>query len=564
MPPGKSRPWVAPLAIVLVSGALYANTLPAALVWDDLEFFSHQALLREPGNLLAIFGSPYWGPGDYAYRPLTVWSLALNYRANTAVGLPGEHPLSFHLVNVLLHGAVGCALYGFLRRLALAVWPALAAALLFATHPIHTEAVAQIVGRSELLAGSFGLLFLTLHRRSGPPIAAAVSLLLALWSKESAIAFLPLAIWTDVCFPSERRRFGWTALAVYALVLAGWLALRAAALGEGREGVPFLDNPLAHASTAERLWTAGWIQLDYLGLQLWPAGLSADYSFNQIPVVTRGLDPRPLAFVAAALAATAAAWFLRKRQRFVTYALLGYAVLFAPTSNFLLPIGTIMGERLAYSPSAMIAVLSAYAASRLRPRFGRWVTVGLGLLLLCFGGLTVARNRTWTDPRIFASTLVRSAGDSAKAHYTMAVMQFESRSFEDAIASLGRALAIHPHYAEAWSQLGQAHAELGDYDAAADAFREAVTIFPAYTEALYGLAQAYHERDRLDLAAENYRAVIRLDPGLVSAHTNLGVVLARQGRLAEAEQSWVRALELDPENPVARQNLAQLRGLARP
>ncbi len=563
MPPGPSRPWIAPLGIVLVCGALYLNTLPAALVWDDLEFLSQPSSLREPGDLAAIFGSPYWGPSDYVYRPLTVWSLALNYRANLAVGLPGEHPFSFHFVNVLLHAAAGCMLYGFLRRLALAPWPALAAALLFAAHPIHTEAVAQIVGRSELLAGSFGLLFLTLHRR-GPPLAAAVSFLLALWSKESAMAFLPLAIWTDVCFPGERRRFGWTGLALYALVLAGWIAMRAAAVGEGHEGVPFLDNPLAYASIAERLRTAAWIQLDYLRLQLWPAGLSADYSFQQIPLVTRWLDPRLLASVTAALAAGAAAWLLRGRQRVVTYALLGYAILFAPTGNFLLPIGTIMGERLAYSPSAMTAVLLAYTASLLRPRFGRWVAVALGLLLLSYGALTVARNRTWTGPEIFARTLVRSAPDSAKAHYTMAVVQFRSHAFDEAQASLERALAIHPHYAEAWSQRGRIHAELGDHDAAARAFREAVRIFPAYTEALYGLAHAEHQLDHLDQAAEGYRAVIRLDPGLVLAHTNLGVVLARQGRLAEAEQAWVRALELDPENPVARRNLAQLRGLAQP
>ena len=204
-----SRSVVTAIGIALLTFLLYGSTLPNALVWDDRELIVHHPGLRNAWDLAELFGSPYWGADDYLYRPLTSWTLALNYRVNVGLGFPGEHPVGYHLINLLLHFGVGWLMYLFSRALRLSYWPALAVALLFTIHPIHSEAVAAIVGRAELLSAMFGLSFLLLHRRRVPSPVCALLFLLALWSKESGVAFLPLALWMDLCFRSQEKRLRW-------------------------------------------------------------------------------------------------------------------------------------------------------------------------------------------------------------------------------------------------------------------------------------------------------------------------------------------------------------------
>lgn len=205
------------LVIALVSCLLYANTLPNALVYDDLELISKNPLTHNPLAFRAIFGSSYWGEAriDNIYRPLTVWSLALNYGTNILFGKHGESPFGFHLVNLLLHAIVGCLLYRYLLSLQLPAWPSMATVLLFAAHPIHTEAVAGAVGRAEICATLFGVLFLLLHRQK-TPVVGTIAYLLALWSKESAITFFPFAIVVDTLFPLPAKQRPFKAYGLYA------------------------------------------------------------------------------------------------------------------------------------------------------------------------------------------------------------------------------------------------------------------------------------------------------------------------------------------------------------
>ena len=141
------------------------------------------------------------------YRPFTLWTFALNDGLNTLIGRPGADPAAFHLLNLLLHAGVGMLLYFWLVSLRVPGWLAFATAVLFVVHPIHTEAVAAVVGRAEVLAALFGLLFLVLHHQRRSPILCALLYLLALWSKEPAIAFFPLAIAMDTALSRPAKRW---------------------------------------------------------------------------------------------------------------------------------------------------------------------------------------------------------------------------------------------------------------------------------------------------------------------------------------------------------------------
>src|SRR2546425_8268632 len=148
--------WAA-VASAIVALAVYANSLQNGLVYDDVHVIVSNEAAHHPLDWRTILRTPSWflqGNPTIAYRPLTTWTVALDYAVH------GERPFGYHLVNVLAHAGVSVLVVLLAASLGL---PALAAALagaLFAAHPIHTEVVANIVGRAEILAAGLALLAL--------------------------------------------------------------------------------------------------------------------------------------------------------------------------------------------------------------------------------------------------------------------------------------------------------------------------------------------------------------------------------------------------------------------
>ncbi len=222
---------------------------------------------------------------------------------------------------------------------------AFTAALLFAVHPIHTEAVAGIVGRSELLAAGFLLTAWLLHLRDRH-LLTLLCFALALLAKESAVVFLPLVLICDYARGRLKPRLLYVSIAgMTTLYLATFWRLQGSRFGTV---IPFLDNPLAGLPAGLRILNALRVGWKYLGLHVYPAALSSDYSYAAITLYSNG---RTLGVVATAFVLALWIWALYTRR--VAWAVAGaiYLVGFAVTANLLFPIGTIMGERLAYLPS---------------------------------------------------------------------------------------------------------------------------------------------------------------------------------------------------------------------
>jgi tetratricopeptide (TPR) repeat protein len=557
---GRGRtPW---LFVFLLGLGVFANTIPNELVSDDAELIPNNPATHDPLNLKAVWGGRYWGPvieHDTLYRPLTTWTIAANYAANRLVGQQGASPAGYHLVNALLHAVVGVIVYLFARQIGMAGWTALAAGLLFAAHPLHTEAVAAVVGRADLLAVALGLAFLLFHDRRRPARATA-AFALALFAKESALAFLPLAVWLDLWLRRAEVRRRARSYAAYAGMALAWLVIRHLVVGNTPLVIMHLDNPIARASALERGLTAVAVQGMYLRRLLLPIGLSSDYSFAQIPVVRGPLDLRLLGAVGGLGAAAWLAWRLRSRMPVATFAVVGYAILFLPVSNLPFPIGTIMGERLAYAPSVLFCLLLGLGAEWVRGRLGRTgAMVMLGSILAAWAVLGIARNTTWANPEIFHRTQVRTAPLSAKARFNMARIEEELGRLDAARVSYGRAIAIEPTYVEAWNNLGVMRREGGDLDGAAQAFEQALRILPSVPRACFNLGQVRYQRGDLVGAASSFESAIRLKPDYVQAISNLAGIRLEQGDSAAAERLLVRALQIDPNYRTARLNLDRLR-----
>jgi len=220
-------PWILLALLVL---AAFANSFPGAYLSDDYPIVLNNPLVIQP-RLSAILTADYWGEGVNMnhHRPLTI----LSYAVNRALFGPGA--FSFHLVNVLLHGGVTLVLYETLLALGVGSTVGWAAAALFAVHPIHTETVNIITGRSELLPALFMFLGLLLARRAGRLLLPAVGAChaAALLSKESAVIFPLLLLVSDAFGERDlgallRRR--WRLYAQSVALTAAWLAMRQWAL----------------------------------------------------------------------------------------------------------------------------------------------------------------------------------------------------------------------------------------------------------------------------------------------------------------------------------------------
>lgn len=513
-------------AIVLLSIVVHANTLGNGLVSDGLSLLTHAKNVRDPLDLRAVLLEPYSvKPAEAsagratdragAYRPLTTWSLAWTYAANEALGLSGAHPVGHHLLDVLLYGAVSGLVFVLSRHvLGAPRLTALTVGGLFAVHPIHTEVVAAVVGRAELLAALFGLLFLRAHARGARPWTCAALYAAALLGKESAVGFVAVAVAHDLLLgPRGTWRQRLTYHGSYALVGAlWWWGLRAAAIGGADLAMTpsFTANVLAHVDGAAAFLTALRVQLDYLLLQLVPVGLSSDYSFAQVRPVQSIFDARVLGFLVVFCGAVALAWRLRRARPRVALAVLGYAALFAPTSNLVFTIGTIMGERLAFAPSIFFCLLVGEGVDALRARDRRPLRLGAALALSAFALLTIQRNHAWSDPVTFSRARVQDAPESASAHFLEARQRQRAGEREQALFHLRRAYELHPG---SGFDVASSLEELGETEAALDLYRKVLVRTPRMVQARRRLVHLLLEADAVDEAQAVVDELGRLAPG---------------------------------------------------
>ncbi len=470
--PRHARLWLV-LAFLLPN----LGTLTGAFLYDDLPLIVQNPRLHALRSIAEIWTHGYWPdrPGLTLYRPViqTVW--------NVFWTVGGASPAPFHVLNLLLGAAVVLLVYRLLLDLRVSPRTAFFASLLFAVLPIHTEATAAIIGGNELLAAVLGLGALLGYRRGRYGLAFFLYLL-AVFSKESAAAVAGLALILPWLEPAPRPAVKWTRWAAHGAIAAAvvGLALWArAAVAEGAMFIPAIDNPMSLLPPPERILTALWIQALYVGKALVPIHLSADYSYREIPLVMSLEDAR--AWGGLALAGLAI-WAFRKRPA-TRLGIAFWLVAFLPAANLLMPIGTVMGERLAYFPSIGLALLVAQGLVRL-PKS----TIVLAMVVLVFAVRTGDRNRVWHDADSFYPRLAQDAPGSAKTHYFLGCYKTARDDPAGALDEYNRAIAIFPAYPEALNNRGCVLVALGRLDEAQASFRGCLHFNPEHAGAAASLA----------------------------------------------------------------------------
>ncbi len=540
------------LLVFFLGFVAFASTLGFGFTYDDHMIVEENRLIRDLDQAAVIFDSPYWvsflsvGVGiDEAfglYRPLTILSFAIDYAAF------GIDPFFFHLMNVVLHGIVsvlvwnlmGCPAFGFRRNVALLI------GILFALHPVHTEVVAGVVGRAEILSALFGLLCLRfrLGASEGNPwrrwVFSVFSLgffFLALLSKENAVA-VPLALLSIEVLRAggvRRIRARWIEHLLYYGAITGlffvfWFLLRYPVTGQVTTvQASLLDNVIPHLPFVAGILTSLGCLFRAFFLCFVPIGLSADYSYPQIEGPSwQSLDLWGLLVLGLGI-------FIFRKHLLRTggasrrWILPGVGLFFAfyfPVSNLVLRIGTVFAERLLYLPSLGACILVAgWFLAGTRPR-SRTLRVGMMVLLLgAFAFGTALRNGVWRDDATLYSSLVKTAPRSARSHFIYGQhLVREGGRRQEAVRELEKALSLY-----------------GDYDHAREALGSLLASMGKVTEAL-----GY------------YQALVEKHPELPSLRLKLAELLVEEGRVVEAGREFVEVLRRAPDDPGAHHGLGRL------
>lgn len=498
---------VAALAVAVHSGSL-AN----GFVYDDAQQVVRNPWIRDPALLPRLVVSGAW---DYAGTASNYYRPAMHAFYTAVYAARGLDPAAFHLANLLLHATV-CVLVFLLSELLLRdLLAALAAAAIFAVHPVHTEAVSWIGGVPDLAAALFCLGALLVHaggEQRWRRLAAPALFLCALWSKEIALV-LPvlLVVWDQAL----GRKLRVTRYLLYAAVATVYLALRAHALG-GFAPVRRHEElgVFAVAINALPLVAA------YARMLVLPTSLTVFHGFE--PAIS--LDLRVILGAAIVLGAAGTAWWFR-RSREVPVAL---AVLALP----LLPVLYIpavgenpLAERYLYLPSlglVWLLILAVRAAVSRTTSLARLAAAtGIGAVVALFSFASAARQSVWRSDRTLWEDAAAKSPGAPIPHYNFAVALKDEGELEGAIAEYEAALSIQQS-SIAWTSLAAAQASLG--------------------------------RDQLARAA--LQNALALDPGYGPALNDLGLIELHAGRIESAIPLFERALELHPAMPEPRQNLA--------
>lgn len=530
-------------------------------------------------NIRLILNTDYWYPdrSDRLYRPVATASYLLNY----AILGSGDRAAGYHLLNFLLHVANVWLVFALTLRLFNRAGPAFLASALWAVHPIGTEVVANVAGRADLLAAMclLGglLLYIRMDGMSAQSRRAAILglfgiSLAGMFSKETGVLLAPLMLLWDLTFGLARNYPGRPALLrripPYAVALAPLplllLARQSVFGGNAWTAIPFIDNPLAGAD----FWTARWTAIKVIGLDLkllaWPAGLSFDRSYGEIPLASAG-DPGAWVALTVVAGLLILAVVRYRRDRLLFWAAGFFGITLLPTSNLLVLIGSIMAERFLYLPSIAFAV--AVTALIDRVASPRVATAILAAAILLCTVRTIARNPAWHDDQSIAAAGVETAPRSFRTHRLLAAVLYR----RDPAHNLDHAIREEE---AAWSILEtlppdridqQSPAALGYYyrvkgdslggpsTAAGRAWYEKSSAILQRGAAASQIIQKEFDEGQLARGKP-----LPFRSGFESLYTNLGKAHAGLGRYDEALAAFHYAREINPADRGIYDELATL------
>lgn len=567
------------LAFVLfaISFLVFANTLKNGFALDDIEVLQkNNYVIKGFAGIPEILSTPHLRgfmitPNE-TYRPLSLVAFAIEY------GIWGENAFMGHLMNLLWFGLGIVLLFRFLQKVMGegSQWVAFIATLIFAVHPIHTEVVANIKSRDELMCFAFAM-FASLKfidycasKNLKSLIVGAVASLLAFLSKETVITYmavLPLVLYF-VSGDRKSKAISYVSFLVTAGIFIGLRTIVLHAYNNEIAPVHLMDNSLAGApNAASKFATIFLILGKYLKLTIFPFPLCSDYSFASIPFVTFS---DPMVWVSlvlvVAIAALAVIRLIKHGKDFWAFGILFYAATLALFSNVFFLLNTALSERFLFFPTVGFALVVALAINKWLVNaslasfsnvFNFRVLLVLGPVVCFYSIVTIARNSDWFDSETLFEADIQKVPQNAclnycvgyhyvSTKYEQAPPQERAAILDEGIKFLQKSVLIAPTYANAQTELGHAFFTKAMYDSAEVHTSMALKINPNASDAVNNMAGIYFVKGDYKNALVTCRKALEIRPNYAQAYYNIGLCHNFMKSYDSSITYLKRALQLDP------------------
>lgn len=567
--------YVVLIFIILSALGTYLNTVSNDFVYDDEYEILRNPWIKSTKFIPEIFLSYSWGfqntESTSYYHPLKFIVHTVQYR------IFGTKPWGYHLTNVIVHAIVtvlvffiGISLFNQVFHEKTIVFPAIAS-ILFAVHPIHTEAVAWIAGSGDLLMSCFFLLSFFVYINSANKqnrrfIISAILFFIATLFKATAMTLPLLLIIYDYSF---KKGFFDNTLQGNPFKISLY-----------RRYVPFVIAALAYLSLRtyavkgfipEKSYTEDYAYMifiniltvfaKYLEMLVYPFNLNIMHVFH--PVLS--IDNKVLLSFCIFALFIALVLVTRKKNRGIFFGLLWITiplipVLYIPT--FLRE--NALAERYLYLPSVgFVIALTILLKSIYQRRLFKGMTVlllflGLAAVVALFTLQTVKRNSIWKNNYTLWIDTVKKSPDSFSANNNLGEVLLKKGQLDEAISYFRKTIQLNPTLDVAYLNLGVSLYEKGILNEAIVCFQKAIQLNPNYPGAYNNLGNIFCAKEQFEEAIKYYQKAIQLNPYYAYAYNNLGFVYYRMGLLDDAAKEFQIALSLNPDYKEARYNLLMI------
>jgi protein O-mannosyl-transferase len=542
-----------PTAIV-IGLLLYSPAFHGPFIFDDGGLPFHRTIREEPLSA--------WIAG---VRPMLMASYWLNLR------LWGDDPLSYHVINVLIHGLNTVFVFLILYRLlGWAGWQrrsifagSMLGCLIFLVHPLQTEAVSYVSGRSESLAALFQLAAYTvfLYRRRDSiswheSIIILTLFFLGVRTKENAVSLVGILVLTDLFWPvpSSRENFrrNWRlySLLVPAVLVATLFVMRLLA------AAPSAGFGLPTATWYQYFFTETRALFVYLRMAVFPVGLSIDHDF---PVSHTIFEHTAILWMILAGILLGCAWRFRRSFPLACFGLLLFLIELAPTSS-IVPIADALVDRRMYLPLMGLILIGCDLLHRWKPP--SWVVWTMSVAAVTsLGAACYSRNVEWGHPEKLFAAAAGQSSHNLRPYLQLTEVSVHEHSCESAVPYLERADRLFPNNFDLQVAWGWALECMHRPGPAMQRLELAARLKPQSSLVYEWIGLLYGEMHMPLKAGDALHHAVQLDPASVTAHEALALWYQSMGDLGNAEREHERSVAIDPHDESARAALSQVRAL---
>jgi hypothetical protein len=541
--------WLIPLLAI----SIYLPSFTSGFTLDDVPIIRDNENIKSLDKIPKIWTSHYWSGKLDAndtglYRPLTLTTYNLQY------AMHGENGAPFHILNILLHALVCLVLMKFILLVFKDPILMTVSGVLFALHPIHTEAVCGIVGRAELLAGLFILTAgISYHhwRKTGKWIWMwwlCLSTFAAITSKEHGFMLPAILFLQELYYAYTWKNFSWSEKRKWmGFALVTLLSILLFVYRSTITGPPVAHELWTGVSTADRMATAIKIAGEYVVLHVFPLTLSADYWKGEAPIVSWANGLVWINFLLL-LVLLGSGWLWRKKFPIIAWGIFFFFLTLVPVSNLFFAAGFIKAERILYIPSlGLITAMSAGIAAGMQKSKWKWVTiVATAVFIMFFCIRTWIRNYDWKDNYALAAATLKTAPDSPRMNNMMGLEMRAQGRKEEALKYFQTAVQLNPNHVPALVNLGTEYRNNNQLTEAATTLEHALALDPGTLATYVNLMSVYRSLEAYDKNVEVAEKAMARFPTSAPVFWNAANAYQLKGNMTKANELRDKARILDP------------------